>query len=71
MPEEPNLPHIPHLKTGGNYSPGIVMGNYTLNAALRPMAIPLAEAFKLRLEFRPSNRGYFADAGNGENHFIK
>lgn len=68
--KETDVPSPSHLSTKGNYSPGIVMGNYTVSAALTPTSVTLEEAFKLSLEFRPSHKGYFIDLEKGHNVFV-
>jgi len=58
------------IETGGEYSPGIVMGNFTVNQALSPAPVGLENAFKISLELRPSERGYFVDLDEGRKVFV-
>jgi hypothetical protein len=64
MSNDSEMPELHDVATSGDYSPGVVMGNYTVNVPLKPTSVSLAEAFKTRLSFRPSDRGYFTEIGN-------
>ncbi len=59
------------IDTEGDYSPGIVMGNFIVNQGIAPTSVALAEAFKISLKFlRPSERGHFIDIGDDRKVFI-
>ena len=59
------------VDTTGDFSPGIVMGNYIANMAMKPSDVGLEEAFKISLKFRPSNRGYSDRPEDGRKVFVR
>ena len=61
---------MPRADTKGDYSPGVVMGNYTVNTALDPTPVGLLDAFKISIAFRPSERGYFIDLDGEQTAFV-
>jgi hypothetical protein len=62
--------HPSRLHTTGDQSPGIVWGNYTINAGVKAGEAALKDAFKVRLEVNPSDRGYFIDFENDKKIFV-
>jgi hypothetical protein len=61
---------LSQLDTKGDFSPGIVMGNYTVSSSLKPKKLPLLDSFKIRLEFHPSERGFFVKMPQDQKLFV-
>lgn len=49
------------VATQGNYSPGIVMGDFNVHSPPQPRPLPLTDALKIRLSINPSHRGHFTE----------
>jgi hypothetical protein len=58
------------IETLGDFSPGIVMGNFIVNQGLVPAPMALKEAFKIYLQLRPSKNGHFVEIYDGRKVFI-
>jgi hypothetical protein len=59
------------IETQGDYSPGIVMGDFIVHGAPRSSAsLTLADAFRLAIEFRPSDRGFLVTIDDGRQVFV-
>ncbi|WP_147250322.1 hypothetical protein [Bradyrhizobium sp. MOS003] len=63
MNDDADMSDLKQVRTTGDYSPGVVMGNYVVNSVLTPTSVQLSEAFQLRIEFTPSDKGYFTELG--------